>query len=1050
MGPLRTYLYVCLLCLLCMCAFAPAVAAQVVDASLAGTVTDPSQRPIRSALVQVEREDTGWKRSVSTNEFGAWTLSGLPPGNYRLRVVAAGFRETQVRQITINIADRKAYDLQLEIAERSDAVTVFDEAIGVTETATVATVVDRRFVENLPMNGRTFQNLIALSPGATQTPATARNPGQFSVNGQRTTSNYLTVDGVSGNFGLPAAPSLAGSFDGTLPALTSNGGTNSLVSVDAMQEFIVQTSTFAPEFGRTPGGQIAIVTRSGTNDFHGSASNFFRNDKLDANDWFANRDRLPRAPVRQNNAGAVVGGPVLLPGLYDGRNRTFFFASWESLWLRQPQFATDAYPTLASRAQASPANRPLVEAYPVPNQGDLGGGFGRFAATYSNPSTLHAFSLRMDHRIRDSFTIWGRFLESPSDARYRGNVQSYDLSLNSISTNTNDARMFTVGSSQIFTPRLLNEVRANWSRASGTFESGMDDLGGARPFTAAQLFPSFASPAIGSVGILPQGLRGFAIGSQAANGQDQWNIVDSATWSPGRHQIKFGVDYRRLLPDVRSPLYQQFGVFVGLQGPVGILNGRTATTIVTAFDNIQALQQNFSAFAQDTWRPTSRLSITFGARWEVNPPLRSTNLPLYTATSSDPLAARLSAANVPLFRTQWNAIAPRLGLSWRMRGNEGRETTLRAGIGLFYDMALGGLQSLSTNPPYRRTRRLAGTSFPLPEAQAAPLPLSTNPPYDDVTVYEEAFRLPRVAQYNITIDQGLGRGRVWTTSWVAAVGRHLQRRDSFAGTAGSQFRGFNVLRADASSDFQSFQTQFRQSLRRGVQVLVSHTWSHSIDTASDNVAFNPGAFGGTQRSNRGSSDFDVRHNFSGAVSWDLPSSQRVGVLGHLLNGWGLDSLFRAQTAFPIDVVTRTVISGATFTFRPDLAPNVPLYLEGPQYAGGRVLNRAAFIVPATPTRNGNLGRNSARAFPLRQVDFTVRRTFVLTERWKLQFRAEFFNLSNHPNFGSPDPVLQNALFGQSTQMFGRGLGLGGVNGGLNPLYAVGGPRSTQLALRLQF
>lgn len=1023
--------------------------AQSPEASLSGNVQDEQLAAVSGAAVLLEDPASGFKRQTQTDSAGAYVLSSLPPGVYRLRVAKAGFAATEIQQLILNTGDRRSLGVTLKVGPRTDAVTVEDRITGVTETATVATVVDQVFVQNLPMNGRTFQNLIALTPGVTQTQATARNPGQFSVNGQRTSSNYLTIDGVSANFGLPAAPALAGSYDGTLPALTANGGTNSLISVDAMQEFQVQTSSFAPEFGRTPGGQISIVTRSGTNDLHGSASNFFRNDVLDANDWFANRDRLAKPPIRQNNFGGVLGGPVLLPKLYNGKDRTFFFVAYEGLRLRQPQFATDAYPTLAARAQASPANRPLVDAYPVPNQGDLGGGLGRFAATYSNPYTLNSTSVRLDHRLTNRVTLWGRFVEAPSEVGYRGAVQSYDLSLNSISTNVSDSRAVTLGSTQTFSAQTINEVRFNWSRNRGVFNSTMDDLGGAKPFTAATLFPSFANPASGSVGILPQGLRGFAIGAQAANSQSQWNVTDNFTLVRGRHQFKFGGDYRLLRPNIEAPLYQQYGVFVGLQGPVGILNGRTATTIVSAFENIQASLHNLSLYAQDSFRPSSRLTLTFGVRWEFNPPLSGSNRPLYTATTDDPRTARLSEPGADLFPVQRNAFAPRFGVSYQLRQTRGFETTLRGGVGLFYDLPLGGLQALTSNPPYRRTRRLGGTVFPLPEAQAAPLPISTTPPYDDVAVYARGFRLARTLQHNFTIDQGLGGGRILTTSYVGANGRRLQRRDSLAGTPGALFRGFSVLRSDAESDYHSFQTQFRQSLRRGVQVMASYVWAHSIDTSSDNVAFNPPEPDGP-RANRASSDFDVRHVLSGAFSWDLPGKSLRGSGMFLLRDWGLDSLFRAQTAFPVDVFSRAVINGATFNFRPDRVAGAPLYLEGPQYPGGRALNRAAFSIPSGQTRNGTLGRNAARAFPLRQIDFTVRRTFTFGERWKLQFRAEFFNLLNHPNFGSPDPFLLNPLFGQSTQMFGRGLGLGGVNGGLNPLYAVGGPRSTQLALRLVF
>jgi len=329
--------------------------AQSETATLSGTTLDPQNLPVSAVQMELRNAATGLVRTASTTATGSFVFTFLAPGAYRLTAKRTGYLSRRVESIELNVNDRKLVEIEMPPAQGPERIEVVDSYNAIQSTSSVGTLVDRKFVENLPLNGRSFHSLIMLTPGVNPTPATQRNPGQFSVNGQRTSTNAFSVDGVSANFGIMAGPAISAAADGVMPALSAAGGTNSLVSVDAMQEFQVQTSSFAAEFGRSPGGQISIVTRSGTNAFHGTLFNYFRNDKMDANDFFANRDGLPRAPVRQNDFGGVAGGPVRLPKLYDGRNRTFFFFSYEGLRLRQPQFATDAYPNAAARLRAAPA-----------------------------------------------------------------------------------------------------------------------------------------------------------------------------------------------------------------------------------------------------------------------------------------------------------------------------------------------------------------------------------------------------------------------------------------------------------------------------------------------------------------------------------------------------------------------------------------------------------------------------------------------------------------------------------------------------------------------
>jgi hypothetical protein len=286
--------------------------AQSTSASLTGRITDPSKAAIADAKIAAIRTDANVRYETATGNSGEYYLPNLPPTLYRIEVEKPGFKKLIKPDVILHVQDALELNFQMTVGEVTENITVRAGILPIeTESAVVSTVVDRTFVEDIPLNGRSFQTLILLSPGVVVTGAAFDNQGQFSVNGQRADANYFTVDGVSANFGVTGFFPLLQSGSGALPALTASGGTNSLVSVDALQEFRVQTSSFAPEFGRTPGGQISIVTRSGTNQFHGTLFEYFRNDILDAKDWFANLNNLAKPAERQNDFGGVFGGPIL-------------------------------------------------------------------------------------------------------------------------------------------------------------------------------------------------------------------------------------------------------------------------------------------------------------------------------------------------------------------------------------------------------------------------------------------------------------------------------------------------------------------------------------------------------------------------------------------------------------------------------------------------------------------------------------------------------------------------------------------------------------------
>src|ERR1039458_6807831 len=483
--------------------------AQSETATVSGQVVDPSGLNITGAQVKLVDIDRDTTTSVTTNATGLYTFPSVRPGRYRMAVMAQGFKVVNVTGVTVNVQDHLEQNFKLVMGSVSESITVEGGvALVDTESATVSTVVDRNFAENLPMNGRSFQSLIQLTPGVVLTGNNGVDTGQFSVNGQRANSNYWMVDGVSANIGINTGVTAGSGAAGTLGSTSVLGGTNSLVSVDALQEFRLQSSTYAPEFGRTPGGQISIVTRSGTNQFHGTAFDYLRNDALDANDWFngfTNSPPLPKAQERQNDFGGTFSGPIL-------KNSTFFFFSYEGLRLRLPKTALTLVPDtnpldpFSRQFTAQPALLPYMNAFPLPNGPEVldattgnHQGVAPFNASYSNPGTLDAYSLRVDHKFNDKLNLFVRYNYSPSELTQRGNNGA---SLSTVSPTTTTTQTATVGALWAISPVAANDFRFNYSSTDASFSSRLDSFGGAVPLGTLP-FPSPFRAGNGSVGLSP-------------------------------------------------------------------------------------------------------------------------------------------------------------------------------------------------------------------------------------------------------------------------------------------------------------------------------------------------------------------------------------------------------------------------------------------------------------------------------------------------------------------------------------------------------------------
>jgi Carboxypeptidase regulatory-like domain/TonB dependent receptor/TonB-dependent Receptor Plug Domain len=1025
----RLSLFLCLL-------YAAPLFAQTADVS--GTVIDQLGAVVPGAKVRLVNQGTLIERKFTTNSEGVFSAPFVNPGLYQVFVEAQGFSTEAIRDIKVEVGAHVNIPIHLTLGRQDATVTVDGSGLTINTTdAAVSTVIDQKFVENIPLNGRSFQDLISLTPGVvTQSPQASVSlgvNGDFSINGQRTESNYYMVDGVSANtsagyaFGSPSAAN-----GGTVPGATALGTTQSLLSVDALQEFRVESSTYSAEYGRSPGGQLSFVTRSGTNTYHGSAFDYLRNNAFDANDWFNDYYGRPATALRQNDFGGTIGGRVLLPKLYDGKDKAFFFVSYEGLRLTQPQGATVQYvPDLALRQNATPTLQPIMNAFPLPSAGgeDYDNGFAQFIEPYSLPGQINSTIVRLDYKLAPKISLFFRVGDTPSY------TSSRHLSvLNKIGSNSQN---YTLGATAQFTSAVANEFRLGYSRGDSAETSAQDNFGGAQPVSLQDSIGLGGyNNSSSNIFFILAGLGTTSFNIVSGESQTrQWNIVDSVSMEFGKHHVKAGIDSLH----IKSPLRQESPyVLAEYIGDSGVLTNSADALLIEKYADATPLFNELAAFVQDQWSVSQPLSLSFGLRWEVDPPpTEQHGDDAYTILGNinNPATLSLAPHGTPLWKTYWSNFAPRIGLAWTANPASGRETVVRAGGGVFFDTA-NELATLGYE---------GAGFFSLTESFGAPLPVaptqlsfSTAPvaPYSTVYAFPSHLQLPYSLEWNASLEQALGKAQALTISYVGSNGRRLIQEQELVAPS-PNFSGIVYVPGGTTSNYQALQVQYQKTVSRGIHALASYTWSHSLDYGSNANAL---------PLTRGNSDFDVRQNFQGGASWDLPLHSSSAWENKIFAGWGLDGRLIARTSFPITLQGNEIIdpvTGNLYLGNVDLVSGQPLYLYGNQYPGGKAVNPEALALPA----NGGVGdapRNFVRGFGETQINLAARREFKLNESMHLQFRSESFNLLNHPNFGYVDPLLGDATFGMATMMLNQSLGT------VASQYQQGGPRSMQFALRLQF
>jgi hypothetical protein len=827
-----------------------------------------------------------------------------------------------------------------------------------------------------------------LTPGVVKADREIAMQGAYSVNGQRAASNSFTLDGVSTNFGVTPGGEVPGpAAAGNKPALTASGGTNGIAALDSVDDMHIQTTATEAEYGRVGGAHVELITRAGTNAFHGSAFHFFGNDALDASDWFANSHNLEQPPKRLNLFGATLGGPIR-------KDHSFFFANYEGLRLRQPMVGITDVPSLSSRSVAPAELQSFLNAFPIPNATARPDGFAEFAASFANRARHDAGSVRIDHSINANSMLRGRYSFADSEAWQRGANGS---SLNT--TNLIRSRAQTVSGAliQTLSPNLVLQLIANYSRLRASSSYALDGFGGAAtlPDTSSFTFDLNARNAA------------LIRGDEATSMQRQFNLVGSATLVGGNHSFRFGGDYRRLSPLIGQRTLEENVLFEGLDQALTGIPVRDTQINRAATQN--PVFTNLSLFAQDDWKQTSRLTLTYGVRWELAPAPKSNSL--------EPLTS--------LWKTTFANFAPRAGFAYQLSGNTD-DFVLRGGVGIAHDLGQD------------RSADVFADSIPFISG-------STHLPF---ITFDPRLKLPYAINWNVSLQRALGSNQTLSAAYVGSSGKRLLHTQTLF-DQNPEFPFLRLVTNSGSSDYRALQLKFERRFAEGLATLVSYTWAQSLDNVSDDstrrvimASLNPAL-------DRGPSDFDTAHQLNGYVSYELPATVSHGLGNRLLRNWNLDSIFNARSARPLNVFYMIPTSIGVAYFRPDVIDGSSFYLTDLNAPGGRRLNPAAFVIPAN-VQQGNLARNSLRGFPFYQIDLALRRRFNFSETVALQIQIDAFNVLNHTNFEDPlgnDLVTGGSLaFGQSTSLSGRSL----AGGGFGSFYSFGGARTMRFSVKLLF
>jgi outer membrane receptor protein involved in Fe transport len=1008
---------------ICLAAFilivAAGISAQSNTGSITGIVQDPSGAAIPNATVTVTNVGTNDTRTTQSKDDGLYEIPSLANGVYRVVATASGFQGATVNEVRLAVGDKQRVDLKMAIGDVSASVTVAAQTTTDTETSSIGDSITTERISDVPVNGRDFTGLLATIPGSVQT----ANQFQTSINGIPSTFGgaSVLVDGID-----------AGRVDvnGTSNVLGRIESRVNRVSMDSIQEVQVLEQNYSAQYGEALSAVINPITKSGTNNYHGSVFDYFRNEALDARDFFAGKQKF-----RLNQFGGNVSGRIV-------RDKLFFFTNYEGVRQTRGINFFSLVPTASFRASADPNIRAALSTIPLPT--------GPFFRTVGGVQVLDpdsgTFSIQKDSRLReDTGSVkldWLQSEKSQFSVRYNINDSSTRVPYGvGTDQTTADGRLrvqlFKASHIYTFNGNTINEFAFGINHNYSKPDAGPSPL---PRFDLSFVDQAFATP-------------GPAQFNQERTG-NVYQFLDTLSFVRGNHSLKAGIDIRL---NRRSALsnFQDSLIFFSLND-----FRNNAPFIISRSGNpeLNYANDNFALFLQDDWKVHPRLTLNLGLRYDVSTVSREENGNLQnfdlTTLSFTPAGQKFQNADK-------NNFGPRFGFAFDVFGNQ--KTVLRGGYGIFYNRELPasyGSPQVNTFPNLS-VDVFSGVFFCAnpPATFRYPVePAVFNCAVRSALAIEKNIPTAMAQQWNFNVQQNLGFG----TLQVAYVGNHathlltdgvvtprnINRKDPVTQLRPltNAFGDIFLVGGYPQSNYNSLQVTFKRNLSKGLRFNANYTWAHAID---DVVGF----FRDYQdeyntRGERASSDSDIRHNFTFDASYDLGFRKWFGGGPRwLVNGWQLNTITQIRSGFPVNVTRQGGVFGG-FSFRPNIVPGVST--RCPQYSEPTCFyNAAAFTNPGDGVF-GNAGRNILRGPGFAQVDFSVFKDTKITEGTAIQLRAEIFNLFNHTNFADPSGGLvrgdnnslnPSAFFGQSISTVGNQLG---------GLLGAGGPRQIQLSLRYIF
>ncbi|MDA0206744.1 MAG: TonB-dependent receptor [Acidobacteria bacterium] len=1019
--------------------------AQSVDGSIAGRVTDASGAAVPAAAITVVEAATGIERSTRTNRNGAYSLPDLPAGEYQLSAKADGFRGMLREGLTVGVGQGVLSDFELVVGAPSETIAVSAEVTGIeTQSAALSTIISNDFIADLPLNGRNFLELALLAAGTS--PAAAGSAGSergrlaFQAAGMREDFNSFVYDGVY-------------AIDPVLNSVTFTP------PVDAVREFRVETSNSQAGLGRNAGAQVAVELKRGGNEWHGSIYEFVRNDVLDARNFFAPADQ-GQPKLRRNQFGGSIGGPIR-------QNTTFVFADYEGLRESRATTRLTNVPTLAERngdfsnsslpapinlqtqtpfpnAQLPflhPVGQGVASLYPLPNR-DVAG--QNYVASPTGSDAHNKFDVRLDHRLGENGLLAGRYSFSdrtsaePYAAASFSSLPGYGNDIDERGQNAMLSHTQGVG------VRWFNEARFGYNRVENrTFPqnsgTSVNSLVGLPDFATRQE----------DLGLTFIEVTGFSsLGDEFNNPQDSkiesFQISDTVNGTVGNHQLQFGFDQRwvrgNAFRHVLSRGQMGFTNFAFTQNALAdLLLGLPSFTGGGMGDNDQN-QRTWATnlFVQDSWRAHRNLTLTMGLRYEYGQPAYDAfdNAAIFDTAAQQ--FVQLGQNGVPRggYEPDKNNFAPRIGLAWSPGGS--RKTVVRSGYGIHYNSnSLASGQAIYFNPPFfsfqlffPSQQSVIQIQDPWPAGGAAPVPPSA-------TTYDRNLKTSYAQHWNFSLQRELAAGVIISATYNGTRGVNLLgARDINQPAPGLAqpnlrplpfFADINQIESASDSTYHGLQLQLRSQMTAGLTGLFSYTWSRSIDNTSNffSSAGDPNfpQDSRNQSAERARSNFDTPHRFVGSFTYDLPfgKGQRWGhdaggAGGHLISGWKLNSIVTLQSGQPYSVMLPSELDNSNtgrsiFGFGNGDRPNVVGDPRPSNPDPSQWVDPAAFAFPAFGTF-GDAGRNIIQGPTLYNVDLSAVKDTSLGESTTLQFRAEFFNALNTPNFFGLNIFFGNPGFGQ--------------------------------------